>query len=117
MGGVFVLVSTRGLVPARAGSYSLAKSARATYAAATTAAPTASGGRRSGAEEAGRSAFGGVAQRFAGLVASSFFASFTASTCCRWSRTLSTRSARDDAKQIFFCAASVLQAASSRGIP
>ena len=48
--------STRSLVPARAGSYSLAKSARATYAAATTAAATASGGRRSGAEEAGRSA-------------------------------------------------------------
>ena len=60
--------STRGLVPARVRSYSLAKSARATYAAATTPAATASGGRRSGAEEAGRSAFGGVAQRFAGLV-------------------------------------------------
>jgi len=52
------------LVPARAGSYSLAKSARATYAAATTPAATASGGRRSElAAEAGRSAFGGVAQR------------------------------------------------------
>ena len=54
-----VLGSWGGLVPARAGSYSLAKSARTTYAAATTATATASGGRRSdlaaGAE--GASAF------------------------------------------------------------
>ena len=91
--------STRGLVPARAGSYSLAKSARATYAAATTPAATASGGNDLAAGAGGeRSALGGVAQRFAGLFASSFFASLTASsTRCRWSRTLSTRSARDDA--------------------
>ena len=87
-------------MPARAGSYSLAKSARTTYAAATTATATASGGSSdlaAGAE--GASAFAIiVAQRFAGLLASSFFASFTASsTRCRWSRTLSTRSARDDA--------------------
>ena len=76
-----------GLVPSRAGSYSLAKSARTTYAAATKPAATASGGRRSlaaGAEGA-ESAFAIiVAQRFAGLFASSFFASFTASsTRCR----------------------------------
>jgi hypothetical protein len=63
----------QGLVPARAGSYSLAKSARATNAAATTPAATASGGNDLAAGAGGeRSAFGGVAQRFAGLVASSF---------------------------------------------
>ena len=61
--------STRGLVPARVRSYSLAKSARATYAAATTPAATASGGNDLAAGAGGeRSAFGGVAQRFAGLV-------------------------------------------------
>ena len=60
---VFVLRSwgvgfNAGLVPARAGSYSLAKSARATYAAATTAAPTASGGNDLAAGAGGeRSAF------------------------------------------------------------
>ena len=55
-------------MPARAGSYSLAKSARATYAAATTPAATASGGNDLAAGAGGeRSAFGGVAQRFAGL--------------------------------------------------
>ena len=44
----------------------MAKSARATYAAATTAAPTASGGNDLAAGAGGeRSAFGGVAQRFA----------------------------------------------------
>ena len=50
--------STRSLVPARAGSYSLAKSARATYAAATTPAATASGGNDLAAGAGGeRSAF------------------------------------------------------------
>ena len=76
------------MCPRARGSYSLAKSARTTYAAATKATATASGGRRSdlaaGAEGA-ESAFAIiVAQRFAGLFASSFFASFTASsTRCR----------------------------------
>ena len=57
--------------PARLASYSLAKSARATYAAATTAAATASGGNDLAAGAGGeRSAFGGVAQRFAGLLIS-----------------------------------------------
>ncbi len=62
-------------MPARAGSYSLAKSARATYAAATTAAATASGGNDLAAGAGGgRSAFGGVAQRFAGLDSVNFAA-------------------------------------------
>ena len=61
--------STRSLVPARAGSYSLAKSARATYAAATTPAATASGGNDLAAGAGGeRSAFGGVALRASGAV-------------------------------------------------
>ena len=73
---------SRGLVPAHAGSYSLAKSARTTYAAATKPAATTSGGRdlAAGAEGAGSAFAIIVAQRFAGLLASSFFASLTASS-------------------------------------